>query len=84
MRYLSKSSTIIIALVLVISGIAVAQTLKGTKIEYTEEDKAKIEKKKEDAKKKFNQNVQDSKKDQNELQRQKEQQRMEQIKRVPI
>ncbi|MFC1570238.1 hypothetical protein ACFL4E_00460 [Candidatus Omnitrophota bacterium] len=84
MKYLSKSSTIIIALVLVISGIAVAQTLKGTKIEYTEEDKAKLQKKKQGAQDKFNKNVEESKKVEQEVQRQKEQERMEQIKRVPI
>ena len=84
MRLFSRNSTIIIALVLLVSGIAVAQTLKGTKIEYTEEDKARLKKKKQDAQEKFDQNVQDSKKVKQEIQRQKEQDRMEQIKRVPI
>lgn len=82
-RFITNLS-VMVTLFAVISLVAGAQTLKGTKIEYTEEDKAQIDKKKEEAKNKFNQQIQNSKEDKMEIQKQREQQRMEQIKRVPI
>lgn len=83
MRRFIASLTFVLALSVLLSSLAIAQTLQGTKIVYTEEDKAQAEKKKADAKKKFDQNTQNYKQDQQNVQRMKEQQRMEQIKRVP-
>ena len=83
MKRFIASLIFVLALSVILSSLAIAQTLQGTKLVYTEEDKAQADKQKAAAKKKFNQNVQNSKKVQQNVQKMKEQERMQKIRQVP-